>query len=218
MVPKPGDNKLVFKLTDKFNNTTTTEVFITREKDVITQPLVRPEYSRVIAKKQIAALTSMLKDRANDKLRKVISGINIENQKFGRVDDLISYIKEEAAKKSISPEEVEKLALRVALMDNILTQAAVDIMARYTTGDLKKILSELDIYEANLKTWTDLQKYIMEKTGGDITPEELNEIAAAICPQNRLPMQSLSRAIVSYFCFNHPCQSFSVSSLKDISL
>ena len=180
MVPKPGDNKLVFKLTDKFNNITTTEVFITREKDVITQPLVRPEYSRVIAKKQIAALTSMLKDRANDKLRKVISGINIENQKFGRVDDLISYIKEEAAKKSISPEEVEKLALRVALMDNILTQAAVDIMARYTTGDLKKILSELDIYEANLKTWTDLQKYIMEKTGGEITPEELNEIAAAI--------------------------------------
>ena len=33
MVPAVGDNKVVFKLTDKFNNTTTTEVFITREKD-----------------------------------------------------------------------------------------------------------------------------------------------------------------------------------------
>ena len=38
----------------------------------------------------------------------------------------ISYLKEEAAKKSISPEEIDKLALKVAVMDNILTQAAVD--------------------------------------------------------------------------------------------
>ena len=76
----------------------------------------------------------------------------------------ITYLKEEAAKKSISPEEMDKLALKVAVMDNVLTQAAVDLMAKYTTdGDLKKILHDLDIYEANLKTWTDLQEYIQDK-------------------------------------------------------
>ena len=73
MVPSMGDNKVVFKLTDRFNNSSTTEVFITREKDITTQPLIRPEYSRVIAKKQIAALTAMLKSRADDKLKKVIA-------------------------------------------------------------------------------------------------------------------------------------------------
>jgi hypothetical protein len=180
MVPRTGDNKVVFKLTDRFNNTTTTDVFITREKDITKQPLIRPEYSRVIAKKQIAALTSMLKSRAGDKLLNVITGTDFDKKQFGKVDELISYLKEESAKKSISPEEMDKLALRVAVMDNILTQAAVDLMAKYTDGDLKKILSDLDIYQSNLKTWTDLQEYISAKTGGKISPEELNKIAAAI--------------------------------------
>lgn len=180
MVPASGDNKVVFKLTDKFNNTTTTDVFIRREKDVIQQPLIRPEYNRVIAKKQVAALNSMLISRSDSKLKSIIKDADVEDQQFGKVEDLFSYLKEEAAKKSISPEEIDKLALRVAVMDNVLTQNAVDLMAKYTTGELKEILSSLDIEKANLKTWTDLQEYIQMKTGGEITPEELNRIASDI--------------------------------------
>jgi hypothetical protein len=180
MVPGSGDNRVVFKLTDRFNNTTTTDVFITREKDIIQQPLIRPEYSRVIAKKQVSALASMLNSRSDRKLKDIIKDADLEDHQFGKVDDLFSYLKEEAARKSISPEEIDKLALRVAVMDNILTQAAVDLMAKHTTGNLKKILSDLDIEKAKLKTWTDLQEYIQMKTGGEITPEELNKIAADI--------------------------------------
>jgi hypothetical protein len=180
VVPGSGNNKIVFKLTDKYNNTTSTDVFITREKSVTTQPLVRPEYSRVIASKQIDALTTMILSRSDNKLKNIIEGADINKHQFGKVDDLISYLKEQAAKESISPEEIDKLALRVAVMDNVLTQAAVDLLAKYTEGDLKKILSELNIYKANLKTWTDLQAYIEEKTGGKIGPKDLNDIAAAI--------------------------------------
>jgi hypothetical protein len=180
MVPSTGDNKIVFKLTDKFNNTTTTDVFVTREKDITKQPLIRPEYTRIIAKKQLAALTAMLKSRSDDKLLKVLSGADIGKQQFGKVDDIIYYLKEEASKKSISPEEVDKLALKVAVMDNVLTQAAVDLMAKYTEGNLKKILTDLDIYQSNLKTWTELQEYISAKTNNQISPEDLNKIAAAI--------------------------------------
>ena len=111
---------------------------------------------------------------------KVINEANIENKKFGKVDEYISYLKEEAAKKSVNPEEVDKLALKVAVMDNILTQAAVDFLAKHTDGDLKKLLTDLDIYKSNLKTWTDLQEYINSKTGGKISPEDLNRIAAAV--------------------------------------
>jgi len=177
MVPSQGDNKVVFRLTDKFNNTTTTDVFITREKESTTQPLIRPEYSRVIAKKQVAALTTMLKNRTDNKLSGVIGDAGTEKQQFGKVDDLITYIKEQAVKKNISPEEVDKAALRVAVMDNILTQAAVDLMAKYAEGELKKILTDLNIYDAGLKTWTDLQEYVAAKTNGRITPEMLNKIA-----------------------------------------
>ncbi len=180
VVPRRGDNRIIFKLTDKYNNTTSTDVFISREKNITTQPLVRPEYDRVIARKQIEALTTMILSRSDNKLKKIIEGAGIDQHQYGRVDDLISYLKGQAAKESVSPEEIDKLALRVAVMDNVLTQAAVDLLAKYTEGDLKKILSELDIYQANLKTWTDLQAYIEEKTGGKISPKDLNDIAAAI--------------------------------------
>ena len=198
MVPGPGDNRIVFKLTDKFNNTTSTDVFITREKDITTQPLVGPEYTRVIAKKQISALNSVLKSRSDDKLLKILADADIEKHQFGKIDDVISFLKEEAARKSISPEEVNKLALRIAVMDNILTQAAVDLMAKYTEGDLKKILSDLDIYQAKLKTWTGLQEYISAMTGGKISPEELNKIAAAILSDVDPSIAILRNKILAY--------------------
>jgi tetratricopeptide (TPR) repeat protein len=180
IAPLPGDNKVTFRLTDKFSNTTTTDVFITRQKGVTSQPVVRPEYSRIIAKKQIAVLAEMGKSRADNKLRKVINDADIKNQEFGKVDDLISYIKNEAAKSSISPEEVDRLALKVAVMDNVLTQASVDLLAKNADGDFKSVLDDIDIYKLNLKTWTDLQKYIASKTGGKIKPEDLNVLVGDI--------------------------------------
>jgi len=180
IAPGVGDNKVVFKLTDKFNNATTADVSITREKDVAAQPVIRPEYRRVIAQKQIDALTEMLNNRSNDDIKKVVADADIDKQQFGKADDLISYLRDKASDDNINSEELDKLALRVAVMDNVLTQAAVDYMAKYSEGDLKTILSDLDIYEADLKTWTDLQQYILNKTGGQITPEETNRIASNI--------------------------------------
>jgi hypothetical protein len=196
MVPH-GDEKVVFKLTDRFNNTTTTEVFITKEKEE--QPLIRPEYSRVIAQKQIDALISMLESRAGDDMKKMIKSADVGKKKFGKVDDLINYLKEEGRKSGINPEELDKLALNVAVRDNILTQAAVDYIAKYTTdAELKKILEDLDIYEENLKTWTDLQEYIMKKTNGRITPQDLNKIVADILADTDPGIPALREKIITY--------------------
>jgi tetratricopeptide (TPR) repeat protein len=199
MAPGQGNNKVVFKLTDRFSNTTTTDVFITRKKEFITQPVKRPEYSRVIADKQIAVFLELLKNRADNKLSGLLSAVDIEKQQFGKVDDIISYLKVEASKQNISPEDVDKLALKVAVMDNVLTQAAVDLVAKNTTdADLKNILSDLDIYQSNLKTWTDLQEYILNKTGGRITPEKLNKIAAEVLMDADPNISVLREKILAY--------------------
>ena len=203
MAPSPGNNRVVFKLTDRFNNTTKTEVLITREKNITNQPVISPEYNRVISQKQVDAFAAMLKNRAVDSLLKVVTDANIENKKFGKIDDYISYLKEEAAKKGISSEEVDKLALKVAVMDNILTQSAVDLLARHADGDLKKLLTGLDIYALNLKSWTDLQEYIKEKTGGKITPEDMNGIAAAVLSDTD-PSIALLRNKILAFSENSP--------------
>jgi hypothetical protein len=178
--PSKGNNRVVLKLADKFNNQTQTEVLITRERDLTNQPVKRPEYSHIIAQKQIEALAEMLKSHAKGKLLEVVTNADIRNQKFGKVDDYVSFLEGEAVKKGLAAEDIDRLALTVGVMDNILTQAAVNLMAKYSDGELKKLLSELDIYAANLKTWTDLQQYISEKTGGRISPRDLNRIAAAI--------------------------------------
>jgi hypothetical protein len=198
MVPNQGNNRLVFKLTDRFNNTTKTEVLITRERTITTQPIIRPEYSRVISQKQIESLSTMFKSRSKDGLLNIINEADTKNQEFGNVDEYISFLKAEAAKKGMNPEDLDKLALRVAVMDNILSQAAVDYMAKHTDGELNKILSGLDIYSSDLKTWTDLQAYIESKTGGKINPEELNRIAAAILGETDPSIEVLKRKILAF--------------------
>jgi len=198
MVPGKGKNRVVFKVTDKFNNTTTTEVIVTREKTLSQQPVTKPEYTRVISDKQIASLSSIMKSRANDNLSKIIEEANVENHQFGSIDEYISFLKGYAAKKSINAEDIDKLALKVAVMDNILTQAAVDYLAKNTSGDLKKILSDLNIYDANLKSWTDLQKYVTAKSGGKITAEDLNSIAASLIGETDPSIAALKKKILAY--------------------
>ena len=140
----------------------------------------------------------MLKSRSKDRLLKVITEADIENKQFGKVDDYISLLKDEAAKKGIGSEEIDKLALKVAVMDNILTQAAVNYLAEYTDGELKTILSNTDIYVLDLKTWTDLQAYINKQTGGKITPDELNSIAAAMLAETDPSIGILKRQILTF--------------------
>jgi len=177
MLPAEGNNRIVFTLTDRFNNITSTDLFVTREKERISQPVVRPEYSTIISNKQINTLAALLKGHASASLAEVIASANINKHKFGTTDDLIAYLKGEAAKKSINPEEIDILALKVAITDNILTQAAVDLLAKYASGEMKTILDGIDINELGLKSWSDLQEYVMQKSQGRITAEDLNNLA-----------------------------------------
>ncbi len=180
MMPTEGNNRIVFTLTDRFNNITSTEAFVTKEKEITKQPLIRPEYTRIISAKQVEALTGLLTNRATGEMAEIIKDSETGEHKFGNPDDLISYLKEQAARKSISPEEVDKLALKVALMDNILTQAAVNLMAKYATGELKTILEGIDVYKQGLKSWTDFKQYIIHKSEGRITAEEVDNLANQI--------------------------------------
>ncbi len=198
MMPAEGNNRIVFTLADKFNNITSTDVFVTKEKEITRQPLVRPEYTRIISKKQIAALTALLRSHSSGEMTDVIDGAKIARHQFGTTDDLIAYLKEEAAKKSINPEEVDMLALKIAITDNILTQAAVDLMAKYATGEMKTILEGIDINELGLKSWTDLQEYVTQKSQGQITAEDLNNLANQILSGTDPAISILREKILIY--------------------
>jgi hypothetical protein len=198
MVPLTGDNRIAFHLADKFNNSTSSDIFIKREKTVAQIPAVRPEYKRVIAQKQLNSFIILLKNRSDDKMKNVIQRAKIDRQTFGKTDDILSYLKEEARKTSISPDAVDKLALKVAAMDNVLTQAAVDLISLNTCGDFKVALSTLNIYDAKVNTWTDLQKYVSEKMTGRIKPEDLNNMTADILAGTDPLISKLREKILAY--------------------
>ena len=122
----------------------------------------------------------------------------MENKQFGKIDDYISLLKEDAAKKGLNSDEVDRLALRVAVMDNVLTQAAVDYLAKHTTGELNKILTDLDIYKENLMNWTSLQEYVASKSAGRISPEDLNRIAAAVLAGTDPSIAVLKKKILAF--------------------
>jgi hypothetical protein len=71
-------------------------------------------------------------------------------------------------------------------------------MANHTDGDLNKILRDLDIYESNLKNWTDLQEYVNVKTGGKIGPGDLNRIAAAVLAETDPSIESMKKKILAF--------------------
>ena len=180
LLPQPGDNKIVFKVTDKYNNSTSSDILITREEKAEPVPLVRPEYKKVIAGKQVAALADLMKNRAGDKLKRVITGLDLKNRQFSKVDDLVDLIKEEASAAGISASEVDMTALKVASMDNILTQAAVNLLAFYAESGLKQILEAVDIDKLRLKTWKDLLDYVTDRSNAGITGENVNDLASMI--------------------------------------
>jgi hypothetical protein len=182
MAKQAGIDKLRFILTDKYGNITTADVPVVYKTP---EKIVRPEYKRIVAQKQIAVFTEMLKNNTSDELKKIIGEVVIENRQFGTVDEMISYLKDKAAQSNIKPEEVDKAALKAAVNNNVLTQAAVDLLEKYAEGDMKKILSEIDIYQLKLKTWTDLQNYIFSKSGGKLTAEDLNNLAARILAEKQ---------------------------------
>ncbi|MBI5008069.1 MAG: PD40 domain-containing protein, partial [Bacteroidia bacterium] len=82
MMPAEGNNRIVFTLTDKFNNVTSTDIFIKKEKETTRQPLITPEYTHIISKKQIAALTTLLRSRSTGEMTSVIDGANTGKRKL----------------------------------------------------------------------------------------------------------------------------------------
>jgi len=90
MVPMTGETGSSSSFTDKFSNTTTSDVFVKLEK-VNRQPVIRPEYSRVIAlNKQY--IYHNAEDRADDKLKKVIQRSRLDNNSM---EELMIYLNSE---------------------------------------------------------------------------------------------------------------------------
>ena len=176
-VPRTGINIIDFLLTDMFSNTTGARVIVERSVPPVKETITRPEYQRIIAANQVKAFLELLMKEADNDLRKIISDIDPNKQKFGNIDDVISLITEKAVAQNIDPERVEKLALKTAVNQGILTQAAVDYLEKNASGEMESILKGINVYDLKLRSWNDLVEYVSSQSGGRITGVDLRNLA-----------------------------------------
>jgi tetratricopeptide (TPR) repeat protein len=175
IVPEPGKNEVEFELTDMFSNIANARVVIERSRPVARIP--RPELPGVLAERQVSAFLEILRKNADDDLKKVIAGIDPKEHKFENNDEVVSLVSDLAKERGIDVTRVEKLALKTAVTDNILTQSATDYLAKNATGELKDILGRVNIYDLDLKTWSDLRSYVTTASEGRVTGEDLDRLA-----------------------------------------
>jgi O6-methylguanine-DNA--protein-cysteine methyltransferase len=177
-VPPLGDSRLQITTTDKYGNTNSTELLVTRKESVL--PPEVPDYTNVISQKQINDVTDMQISYARGEVKNLIEQSDVKDTEFATLDEQLDYLKQLAQENNIDTYEIDELAMKVALNDNILTQTAVDVLAENSGGEMKRILEELDIYEQDLKSWDDLTEYLNEESDGRITTGDIAEITDVI--------------------------------------
>jgi hypothetical protein len=173
--PELGKNEIEFALTDMFNNIANARVVIERSRPVARIP--RPELPGVLADRQVSAFLELLRKNADDDLKKLIAGIDPDKHKFKNNDEVVSLVRDIAKAGGIDETRVDKLALKTTVVDNILTQTSTDYLAGYAAGELKNILSRVNIYDLELKTWNDLKSYVTAVSEGRVTGEDLDRLA-----------------------------------------
>ena len=93
----------------------------------------------------------------------------------------------------------DNLALKSAVEDNILTQAAVNLLVKHAVGDMKKILEDIDVEALELKSWNDLQNYVEHIADCKCASDELNHLAEDILymqlNDNDLPDAAITPAV-----------------------
>lgn len=178
LLPQPGINIIDFSLTDMFNNLAMARVVVNWEKEKPATVIPKPEYERIIAGRQVNAFLDMLNQKADEDLKKVISRIDTRKEKFGSVDDVITHLRELAVERGIEGSRVDKLALKNAVDNDILTQSVVDYLVQNTSGELNRILRDINILDLRLKSWDDLKAYIVSRSEGRISSSDLDRLAA----------------------------------------
>ncbi len=187
-VPEPGKNKVVITLTDEEGNVIerSAEVIYNAPESINNiddnregmeedgnKPITEADQGTVednmpevkASDQKTDANISLIKDKlsslADGRLKEFIDGIDLEKEGIRSLDDLIKYLKENAAANGYTMEEVDDLLSR-ALSEKDLNEFIAD-MKRASEGNLRKTLSDFNPEKENIGTPRELIDRLMEK-------------------------------------------------------
>jgi hypothetical protein len=215
MVPQPGENKVTFIVTDRFNNTTTADVLITRKPDEPVQQVIGSEYNRVISEKQIAALTEVQMNRAGPDVS-ISSGKDkilalSESSEYGEIfkqavaatgekgirdgGEWMQSVYNESIKQGLTDKEFAKMIASISSLPGTDAEQFLRDLAANAEEPFLSWLNSLDLKKEGIKTPEDLILFIL-KNKNKVIPEELIfQALANLIDQKDIPAETIKSAI-----------------------
>ena len=217
MVPQTGDNRVTFKLTDRYGNAATSEVLITRKKPVIERKDVRVIYRKVPADKQAAALAEIEKRRADSIMALADPSIAVLKEKILAYSEISE--SGERLRQSVNATEDKKILKAGSWLQSIYNESITRDLTDMQMADMFGVIGSLpgtkadsflqnfaDAAEEPLLSWlnsinlkkekittpSDLILYILRNKAKKNIPDEVvfNSLANLIKSQN-IPVDTI---------------------------
>ena len=190
-LPVPGENLLKFELIDRHGNVSYKDIRIiytpgaesTQEK-VPEAATGEKEVRRVPAAEKQAETEAELQDylhrlTANSKggLKTFLSGIDLGELGITSAEQLDEYLRDKAGKQGYTKEEIDRLLILTPVDEKESTELLRQNLAASSKGNLQRVLMELDLENAGVRTGEDLIRYLRDHADEyGITSQEINDL------------------------------------------
>jgi len=116
-------------------------------------------------KEKITDLHHNLQKYATGNLKKMLDGLDLEKEGIFTSDQLFDYLSLHAEDSDYSEEDLMALVVALAINGNMDLERFYGLLSEIASGNLSRLLEELDMEEQNINTIEELIAYLYERAG-----------------------------------------------------
>jgi Ca2+-binding EF-hand superfamily protein/tetratricopeptide (TPR) repeat protein len=181
-VPVPGENLLKFKLTDRQGSLSYKDIRIIYTPAVLSTEdslakVAAAMTAQTLSEDVLEAYRQRLAENAHGDLKQVLLDLSLAATGISSVDQLVNYLKEQAASHDYTEEDVDRLIEITPFDERAWTEHLHQTMTDAAEGDLKNVLVALDIEEQGIISEEDLVGYLKTQAAeNEYTPKEVDDL------------------------------------------
>jgi len=221
MVPLTGDNKVTFKVTDRFNNTTTADVLITGEPPISTARNVPPEFERIISEKsggktspedhdKIAETILVKSDMTISHERKKLLAIDEDTETGNMLRQAIAATEKkgikdggvwiqsvyyESVKRGMTDEKYAEVIAAISSLPGTDAEQYLRDLASVAKEPFLSWLNSLDLEKERIKTPEDLIQFILKNRDQVVPEETIFRAIADLAASRDIPDEMISTSV-----------------------
>jgi Ca2+-binding EF-hand superfamily protein len=181
-VPVPGENLLRFKLTDRQGNLSYKDIRVIYTPAVLSAEdslamLAATRAAKTLSEDELEAYRQRLAGNAHGDLKVVLQDLSLAAAGISSVDQLVKYLKEQAASHDYTEEDVDRLIVITPFDELEWTEQLHRKMTAAAVGDLKSVLEALNLDEEGIISEEELVNYLKTQAAeNDYTPQNVDDL------------------------------------------